>query len=294
MSGPFGKQPLCPYVKIEVMLRILAFALLATALPAQDSVKPVAKPPAKVDQALRARVNQFYQDFMKGRFSDAETLVAPETRNYFISIRKEKYTSCEVKGVDYSDKFKFAQVAAVCERNIMFQGFVGHPLKSTVASAWKLEHGKWYWYVDPNAPHVGPMGLLGALMPRAGAVAPPSSPAQAGQPAPAAAPVVLPTLAALTTPDIALHKVSADKQSLALKTGESGGVAFSNSALGAMSVSLYGAPPEGFEVTPTKADLQPNGKATVAVKALEGAKSAVLNFQVFPTGEVISVKVDIP
>jgi hypothetical protein len=293
MSGPFGKQPQRPYDKIEVMLRILAFALLAIALPAQDRVKPVVKPPARVDRALRARVNQFYQDFVKGQYSDAETLVAQETKNYFIAIRKEKYLSCEVKGIDYSEKFTLAQVATVCERNIMFQGFVGHPLKSTVVSGWKLERGKWYWYVDPNTPRVGPMGLMGALTPGAGAVAPPSPPAQADQPAPAAPPVVLPTAAALATPDIALHKVSADKQSLALKTGESGGVAFSNSALGAMSVSLYGTPPEGFEVTPTKADLQPNGKATLTVKALEGATSAVLNFQVFPSGEIISVRVDI-
>ena len=237
--------PRRPYDKIEVMLRIVSLALLAAALHAQDGVKPAEEPPAKVDQALRARATRFYQDFVKGQFSDAESLVAQETRNYFVSIRKEKYLSCEVKSIDYSEKFKLAQVSTVCERNIMFQGFVGHPVKAPVASAWKLEHGKWYWYVDPNAPRVGPMGLLGALMPGARTVAP------ASQPAP---PVALPTAAALTTPDVALHKVSADKQSLALKVGESAAVTFSNSALGAMSVSLFGVPPEGIEVTPTHAD----------------------------------------
>jgi hypothetical protein len=58
-----------------------------------------------------------------------------------------------------------------------------------------------------------------------------------------------------------------------------------------MGVSLYGDPPAGIEVTPARADMQQNGKATLTVKALAGAKSAVLKFQVFPTGEFIAIKV---
>jgi hypothetical protein len=87
--------------------------------------------------------------------------------------------------------------------------------------------------------------------------------------------------------------VSADKESLALKAGESAAVTFSNSAQGTMSVSLYGDAPADLEVKPARADLPQNGKATVTVKALEGAKSVVLNFQVAPTGEFIAIKVDI-
>jgi hypothetical protein len=60
-----------------------------------------------------------------------------------------------------------------------------------------------------------------------------------------------------------------------------------------MSISLDGDPPEGIEATPTHADMPANGKATVSVKALEGAKSAVLKFRVFPTGESIAIRVDI-
>jgi hypothetical protein len=114
-----------------------------------------------------------------------------------------------------------------------------------------------------------------------------------GAATPAGPPVVLPSPADLTSPALALHKVSVDKPSLALKPGESAEVAFSNSALGTMSISLYGVTPQGFEVTPTHADLERNGKATVTVKALEGANPAVLNFQVMPTAEVIAIKVEI-
>ena len=60
-----------------------------------------------------------------------------------------------------------------------------------------------------------------------------------------------------------------------------------------MTVSLSGDAPAGIEVTPAHFDLPPNGKAAATVKALEGAKSAVLHFQVAPTGEFIAIKVDI-
>jgi hypothetical protein len=263
------------------MLRFAAVALLAAALHAQTMPAPSEKPPAKVDQELRARVNQFYQDFVKGQFSDAESLVAPETKNYFVAIKKEQYVSCEIKRVDYSDKFKLADVDTECARNIMFEGFVGHPMKYQMGSQWKLEHGKWYWWVDPTAQRVTPFGMMGPLMAAMGAAVP------------ASPPPAIPAPADLASPNVALHKVKADKESLSLKAGESADLTFVNTALGPMSISLHGAAPEGIEVTPTHADMEQNAKAAITVKVHEGAPSAILVFQVMPTQEAISVKVDV-
>lgn len=278
----FGSRP---YVKIRVMRCVVLFALLAVSLQAQESARPADKPtpPAKVNQALRARVNQFYQDFVKGQFTDAETLVAPESKNFFLAIHKDQYVSCEIKRVEYSNKFQLADVGAICGRNVMIQGFAGHPLDYPVGSQWKLEHGKWYWYVDPNAPRVTPFGMMGAMMQAMGS-APAETPAQQ---------VKLPTEAELSSPAIALRKVKADKQTLALKAGESAEISFTNTAMGPMSVSLDSSPP-GFEISPSRADMQANGKATITVKALDGAKPAALNFRVLPTGEIIALKIDIP
>jgi hypothetical protein len=170
----------------------------------------------------------------------------------------------------------------------MFQGFVGHPMKYPEASQWKLEHGKWYWWVDPNAPQPTPFGMINMMKAMTGA---------AGAGATAAPPASVPSLpssAVLTSPAVALHKVAVDRQSIVLRTGESGEVTFTNSALGPMSVSLSGVPPDGFQVTPTHADMQKDGKATITVKALEGAKAVALHFQVMPTGEDIAVQVSIP
>jgi hypothetical protein len=268
-----------PCDKMEWMLRFAALTLLATALHAQTAPPAAEKPPAKVDAELRTRVNQFYQDFVKGQFTDAETLVAPESKNVFVAMRKEQYVSCEIKKVVYSDKFKFADVGTECARNIMVEGFAGHPLQYPIGSQWKLEHGKWYWWIDPTAQRSTPFGMMGALMAAMGAASP------------AGPPPALPAPADLTSPNIALHKVKADKESLDLKAGESADVTFSNSALGPMSVALYGAAPQGIEVTPTHADLPQTGKAAITVKVHDGAPSATLVFQVMPTQEAISVKV---
>lgn len=274
------------YDKIGVMARVsfLAVSLLlflTVVLQAQEKANASAKPqpPAKVDHALRERVNQFYQDFVRGQFKDAEALVAPESKNIFVGARKEQYVNCEIKGIDYSDNYKLADVGVVCGRHVMVEGFAGQVLQYPMGNQWKLEHGKWFWYVDPNAPRVTPFGMMGAMVAAMG-----GSPVQ---PQPQ-----LPSAAQLTSPDIALHKVKADKQALTLKEGESAEVVIANTAMGPMSFTLDSTPP-GFEVTPTHADLQANGKATVTVKALDGAKAAALNFRVMPTGEVIVVKVDI-
>jgi hypothetical protein len=262
------------------MLRFAALVLLATALHAQTAPTPAEKPPAKVDRELRTRVNQFYQDFVKGQFSDAEALVAPEIKNVFVAMKKEQYVSCEIKRIDYSSQFKFADVDTQCARNVMFEGFAGHPISYQMGSQWKLEHGKWYWWVDPNAQRPSPFGMMGSLMAAMGAASP------------ASPPPAIPATADLASPNIALHKVKADREKLSLKAGESADITFSNTALGPMSVALYGgAAPEGIEVTPTHADLQQNGKAAITVKIHDGAPSTVLLFQVMPTQEAISVKV---
>jgi hypothetical protein len=103
--------------------------------------------------------------------------------------------------------------------------------------------------------------------------------------------VAAPPSTSFTSPDFALHKVTADKESLALKPGGSAEVTFSNSAQGVMSVSLNGKP-VGFDITPAHADMALGGKATFTVKALADAPpSATLSFRVLPTSEMIEIKV---
>ncbi|HUP04816.1 MAG TPA: hypothetical protein VMU19_12555 [Bryobacteraceae bacterium] len=267
------------------MFRTAALGLLALSLlhAGPDSKQAPKAPPAKSDRELRARATQFFEDFVNANFTDAEKLVAPESKNVFISGRKEQYQSCELQRVDYSADFHTADVEMQCVRNIMIQGFAGAPIKYPLSTQWKLEHGKWFWFVDPTAPRGSPFGVMNAMI----------SAMNGAKAAEASPPVTLPSAAQLSSPSVAMNKVRADKQALSLKAGQSADLVLSNTALGPMSFTLDVPPPAGYEVSPAHADMKENSKTTVTVKALEGAKPAVLNFRVSPTGEVVSVKVDI-
>ena len=53
----------------------------------QTSAPPAEAPPPEVDQALRARISEFYQDHVDGKFRQAEALVAAETKDSFYGAK---------------------------------------------------------------------------------------------------------------------------------------------------------------------------------------------------------------
>ncbi|MGD0500271.1 MAG: hypothetical protein ABSC23_17765 [Bryobacteraceae bacterium] len=255
------------------MTRLAIFVFLAAAVQAQSG-KPADRPPAAVDRALRARVAQFYQNFVDGKFREAEPLVAKDTKELFFAMGKPQYFGFEIKNITYSEKFTRANVLTVCQQMMMLPGLPGGAYPAPTTSTWKLEKGKWYWYVDQAAAQDSPFGKMGGTA--------------SGKDSGGSSPTPPPT--SFTSPDFALHKVTADKGSLALKAGGSGEVTFSNSAQGPMSVSLNGKP-SGFEITPARADLTGGGKATFTVKALPDAQTETVSFRIAPTGETIELKI---
>ena len=142
------------------MHRFALFALFAAFAFAQpnDPFKP--KPPADVDAALRARALEFFDLHVKGQFRKAEELVAEDTKDFFYSHNKPKYLACELSKIDYSDNFTKANAVMLCEQYIMMPGFADHPIKVPTPSAWKVENGKWYWYVDQDALRNTPWGRM--------------------------------------------------------------------------------------------------------------------------------------
>jgi hypothetical protein len=258
------------------MTRFLAPILFAAAAFAQSAPDPFNKPPADVDKALRGRMTEFYQDHVTGQFRKAEELVAEDTKDFFYSSNKPRYLGCEISRIDYSQNFTRARATILCEQNVVMPGF-GGVFKLPILSDWKLEDGMWRWFVDQNGTRDTPFGPVKLTPPVDGA------PARE---------IALPAGISLISPEFALHKVTADKNSLALKAGGSGQLTFSNAASGAMAVSCAKTP--GFEVTPDRVGLKAGEKATVTVKALAGApKTSTLNFQVEPTMEQVAVQVTV-
>ena len=258
------------------MHRFALFALFAAFAFAQpnDPFKP--QPPADVDAALRARVQEFFDLHVKGEFRKAEELVAEDTKDFFYTHNKPKYLSCEFSRIDYSENFTKANAVMVCEQYIMMPGFADHPMKVPTPSAWKLENGKWVWYVDQDALLNTPWGRTkpGAF-PEKGAAPPPPSVAS------------IPTSA-----DFLFQQIQLDKDAVRLKAGESAEVTITNRAPGLMSLSVPAALP-GLEAKLDKSTLSAGGKATLTLRAAKGAKSGVLNVQVELTMQLLPIQITI-
>jgi hypothetical protein len=257
------------------MTRCLAIILFAPALFAQNGADPFNRPPAAVDKALRERITEFFQDHVTGQFRQAEELVAEDTKDYFYDNNKPRYLSFEISRIDYSENFTRAKAIVLCEQNVVMPGF-GAVLKIPTPTTWKLENGKWYWYVDQDALRDTPFGRVKNTSPADGK----------------AAPSPLPPGTSLTSSDIALNRIRVDKDSLTLKAGEFGQITVSNTALGPMTVTCLKT--QSFEATPELVVLKAGEKATVTVKALAGApKTSSLYFRVEPSMEQLVVKVTV-
>src|SRR5208337_4282459 len=96
------------------MLRFILLAIFATGSFAQDAAGVSSNPPADVDQALRARITEFYDLQVKGEFRKADALVAEDSKNFYFTSTKIKYLSFEIVRIDYSDSFTRAKAAVLC------------------------------------------------------------------------------------------------------------------------------------------------------------------------------------
>ena len=117
---------------------------------AQSPANQGDKAPPAVDEALRARVGQYYQAFMAGKFKDAYNLVADDSQDAFLVADKDQYKSCETVNTRYSDNFTKATVLESCKTDWVWHG-VRTPTTFPITSTWKVVDGKWFWfYVRPT------------------------------------------------------------------------------------------------------------------------------------------------
>lgn len=257
------------------MLRFILLAILATGSFAQNAGDAFNKPPADVDQALRARIAAFYDLHVKGEFRKAEALVAEDSKDLYYNSTKTKYLSYDIGRIEYFDNFTRAKATVLCEQYVMLPGFMGKPLKIPMPSTWKLVDGTWYWYLDPESLSMTPFGKAS------------SGSAQGSAPATRSIPDI-PT----TVPNFIYKQVKADKTSVSLKAGESEQVTITNGALGTMNISLMGSV-TGVEVKLDRTVLNTGEKAVLTLQAGIDAKPGVLSIQVEQTNQVIPIQVAI-
>jgi hypothetical protein len=254
------------------MLRISVLTLIAWAAFAQNPGDLFNKPPANVDKALRARINEFYEDHVKQQFRKADALVAADTKEFFYTQNKPAYLGCEIQRIDYSDKFTRAKATMLCEQIILMPGFTDKPMKVPIPSTWKVERGKWYWYVDREALRQSPFGKMTA-----------GAGAHTGT-LPAAIP---------DNTDFVMKLVKADKEQVELKPGMSEKVIITNSAPGNMDLTIEGEIP-GVEAKLAHTQLKVGDQAVLTLKGGDVPHAGLLTIRVQQTGLMIPIQVVIP
>jgi hypothetical protein len=132
------------------MRMLLRAALILLPIAAVAQVPPPT-PPTEVDQALRARVSEFFQYHVEAKFTKAFELVAEDTREYYFAAQKTQFKSFKIDGITYSDQFTKAVVTVSCERMWrMSPRFPEVQITQPMSTTWRIENGKWFWYRDAN------------------------------------------------------------------------------------------------------------------------------------------------
>lgn len=146
---------------VRTALLLIPAALLLVPAAALAQIPSPAAPP-EVEQALRARVGEFFQDFVDGKFRQAINLVAEDTQDEYFAASKAEVKEFKIDSVTFSSDFTKADVALTVKQvwRMKAEGFVSDTVvDSPWSTTWKIENGKWVYthQIQPNG-WVTPMG----------------------------------------------------------------------------------------------------------------------------------------
>lgn len=229
-----------------------AFASLALAvslpLAAQEAPNIFEKAPPDVDAALRARVTQFYQYEIEGKFRAADQLVAEDAKDAYFEAEKVRFKTCDIVKITYSENFTKANVLNSCKADFFFHGIKTLATRP-ISSLWKIQNGEWFWYTVPVTEVETPFGKMKAG-PETGNGGGPVIP---GNPAAMAQDILKAVKIDRTSFEI--NSAQSSRQEFHVKNGMPGGIQ--------LSVDAPGVP--GLTIKPVKTELGAGEETAVVV-----------------------------
>jgi hypothetical protein len=264
------------------MHRIAFFAILSAAAFAQTEVQPPEKPPAGLEQAVRARVSQFYEMLVNQQYRKAEGMVAEDTKDYYYAGSKPEIHKFEVLSVAFSDRFTHAKVLTRCSEPIVLAGFPPTEITVNVPTLWKLENGDWYVYEDPEK-ITNPTGLRTKMQSAVDG---------------ASSKVTVPQMPQMpheqpTDSSFVLGKLHLDKPEIRLAPGLVETVTVGNYSAGPVTLEL-GYPSPGIDAKLDRTELDKGDKAILTLTAGKEPHGGFFYLRVIPTGEVLRIQVQTP
>jgi len=276
--------------KTAVVGIVLAGALLAWG---QNPAELFEKAPPDIDEALRARINKFYQYHVEGKFRAADALVAEDSKDVFFGADKQRCRSFAIAKITYSDNFTRASAMVICDTEMMMPPVGLIPIKMPIRSLWKVENGEWYWYVEPAPPG----SKLNSMFGVPGPAAPPSNASDAPSAPPAPGPPI--TFTPLLDLETLQNAVRADRTSVTFAAGNKGTerIRLSNRLPGGVRLELRPPKLPGFELSLDKDNLEKGESATLSITYLAAADSkpgaAVLVVAVTPAEQEIPIRIEV-
>jgi hypothetical protein len=263
-------------------MRILTcFVLFAAILGAQTGAKAKPEATRAGEVALRARIKGFYQTQVDGRFREGDKFVAPESKDAYFEMEKERIISFEIQKVSLHDNNTRAEATVVCEVDKGMPMGGTYRLKIPRVSFWKLIRGSWYWYTAPTGYVETPFGKV--KVPKAAA---PGSATPVPQTPPQGPGV-----------NDVLGRVAAEQSVVQLRDSEpsTGEATIKNSMTGSVKLTPQRFEIPGLEMKLEKDLLGANEKTKVLFSYTPPEKGAkrpkVVYIQVEPTGEMIPLQI---
>ena len=276
-------------------LKLCLLPLWCLAAFSQDVPVPSENAPPEINQALRARVTQFYSANISGKWRDAFQVVADDMQNEYLSASKDTYDRCDTIKISYTDNFSKAIVRENCHGEYRWHN--SHiPATIPLTSTWKVVDGQWFWYFQKPTEVMTPWGLSTIT---------PDDPKTPGS-------TTVNTNIETVLKDPAsmakaiLSQIKVDKKAIHLLGYESSKdeLHISNTMPGTISVLINCAPLPGFHIKQASVDIGPKETSAIVFEydAEEAKKQCgdcyklpkprlIANIRIEPTAQVFSVNI---
>ena len=114
------------------------------------------KAPPGVEEALKARIHEFYTLWQQGKFRPAEALVAEESRELYYGMQKVPIRKYQLQSITWSDDFKSAKVLMAFQDQS--PRTAAYEIMVPSLGTWKEVGGQWFMVIDvPTTTPFGPM-----------------------------------------------------------------------------------------------------------------------------------------
>jgi hypothetical protein len=214
--------------------------------------------PPEVDQALRSRVNEFFQAHVDANYRRAFELVAEDTKDYYFATEKVRFKSFKVGDIKYNDDFTDAVVDVLGQREMRMRfdfPVVVEPVP--MKSHWKIENGKWCFYDHNRLTWITAMGPsdLDKLKPQNPDGAAPKGPDLSDK-----------SIAAMAQQIVQQSSIDKNELTLPLNKPTTEQVTFHNGQQGMIKLALQdGVKPAGLTVTLDKNEVNAGENAVIKV-----------------------------